>query len=62
MTKNEPALFEDLLRRLGMEAHQFIFIDDSPGKIASAEALGIESFLFKDNEKLRNELTNRHFL
>ncbi|MDH4168482.1 MAG: HAD family phosphatase [Acidimicrobiia bacterium] len=43
--KPDPAIYRLALDRLGIEAHQAVFVDDLPGNVAAARALGITSVL-----------------
>jgi putative hydrolase of the HAD superfamily len=56
LIKPEPAVFKHILKQLGVQAGEAIFIDDSPTNVQAAEALGIRSFVFAGTEALRKEL------
>jgi epoxide hydrolase-like predicted phosphatase len=45
MRKPAPQIYQLALERLGVNASQAVFVDDSPGNVAGAEAVGITSVL-----------------
>lgn len=45
MRKPNPKIFEMALAELGANAHETVFIDDFPGNIVAAEALGMHGVL-----------------
>ncbi|MFQ6759586.1 MAG: HAD family phosphatase [Deltaproteobacteria bacterium] len=49
-TKREPSLFTDVLATLKVEPGQALFVDDNPGHIARAAALGLKTHLFLSEE------------
>ena len=49
-TKREPSLFTDVLATLKVEPGQALFVDDNPGHIARAAALGLKTHLFRSEE------------
>lgn len=54
--KNDPSLFADITRALGVQPGSVIFIDDNAGHIERARAQGLKTILFLDGERLRSEL------
>ena len=56
VAKPDPAIFELTLDRLGVSAEEAVFIDDSRGHVAAANAVGLHGILFTDAEDLRAEL------
>ena len=56
IAKPNPALFEILLQRYGIEAAQAVYIDDSAENIATAKRLGLHAIHFQDAAQLRREL------
>lgn len=56
VAKPDPAIFELTLARLGVAAEEAIFIDDSPGHVAAARALGLEGIHFTTAEVLARQL------
>lgn len=50
-SKREPSLFTDILATLKVEAQHTLFVDDNPGHIDRAAALGLQTHLFT-NEAL----------
>jgi len=49
-SKREPSLFTDILATLKVEAQHTLFVDDNPGHIARAAALGLKTHLFLSEE------------
>lgn len=45
MRKPAPQIYQLALERLGVHASQAVFVDDAPGNVAGAEAVGIASVL-----------------
>jgi putative hydrolase of the HAD superfamily len=56
VAKPDPAIFELTLARLGVVAQEAIFIDDSPGHVAAARALGLEGIHFTTADALARDL------
>ena len=56
MKKPDPAAFQITLERLGVAPQEAIFIDDTPGHVRAAEALGVQGVLFTTAEALEEEL------
>lgn len=47
--KHELAFFEQVLRQLdGVKANEILFWDDSPGNVATAQAVGLQAELYQD--------------
>ncbi|MCO4763312.1 MAG: HAD family phosphatase [Myxococcales bacterium] len=59
MVKPTPEIYRLTLNELGVTSNQSLFIDDSEVNIRGAEALGIPSLLFRDNETAIDELQRR---
>src|SRR5690242_14844914 len=57
--KPDPAIYRHTLDKLGVEAHEAIFVDDIPANIAAARALGIDAIQFTTVEQLRRDLETR---
>jgi putative hydrolase of the HAD superfamily len=57
--KPDPAIYRHTLDKLGVAAHEAIFIDDIPANIAAARALGIDGIVFTAVEQLRRDLKAR---
>jgi putative hydrolase of the HAD superfamily len=57
--KPDPECFQAALAVLGAEAAQVIFLDDRPGNVAAAAALGMVSFQFTGAAAARADLA-RH--
>jgi HAD superfamily hydrolase (TIGR01509 family) len=56
VAKPDRAIFELTLARLGVSAGEAVFIDDSPGHVEAARALGLCGIHFVTAEVLRSEL------
>lgn len=56
MIKPEPAIYLLTLERLDTAPEESIFIDDSPGHVAAARALGIHAIHFTTAKALEQEL------
>ena len=55
--KPEKAIYQKLLSLLGVKAGEIVFFDDVPVNVKGARDLGIETFLWKDPENARLELS-----
>ena len=56
LVKPDPAIFQLTLDRLGVAPDEAIFIDDSPGHVAAARALGLQGIHFTTAEALASDL------
>lgn len=56
LTKPEPEIFRLCLARNRLSAQDAVFIDDLPGNVAAAEALGMKGIVFTDAPALRRTL------
>lgn len=59
MSKKEPAYFLKALADLGVAPERALFIDDNPGNVERARALGMKAILYADRESFEREL-ERH--
>lgn len=50
-TKASPVIFEQAVQRVGLAAHECIFIDNSPANIAVAEKSGLSGLYFDDRRR-----------
>jgi len=57
--KPEPYIFQILLDRIGHQAEECLFIDDSAANIQAADELGFQTIHFKTAQQLADELTQR---
>jgi putative hydrolase of the HAD superfamily len=57
--KPDPECFQASLAVLGAEPADVIFLDDRPGNVAGAAALGMVSFQFTDAAAARADLARR---
>lgn len=56
LLKPDPAIYQALLARNGLEAARCLFIDDSVKNVVGARAVGMAAHHFRDAEGLREEL------
>lgn len=56
MIKPDPRIFELLLRRYSLVPEQTVFVDDTAGNTAAAQALGLHGIHFRSTLALRHEL------
>jgi 2-haloacid dehalogenase len=56
IAKPDPAIFELLLSRHGLDPARTAFIDDNPGNVAAARQLGVKAIRFADPGQVRGEL------
>jgi 2-haloacid dehalogenase len=56
LIKPDPAIFEVLVERYGLEPATTLFIDDQPGNVAAARELGFAALGFVDGAALREDL------
>ncbi len=54
--KPQSEIYEYALDKLGVEAHECIFIDDITSNVDAARRLGIKSILYKDFESCNTEI------
>lgn len=57
VTKPDPAIYGHLTTDHGVDPAATVFIDDKPGNVAAAEALGFTGLVFSDPATLRRDLT-----
>ena len=62
VTKPDPAIFQLLLDRFGLDPEETVFVDDSPANVAAARRLGIDAVRFTGHDQLRRELAARGLL
>jgi putative hydrolase of the HAD superfamily len=58
-SKREPSLFTDILAILKVEAQRTLFVDDNPGHIDRAAALGLQTHLFMSEAQFFADLALR---
>jgi putative hydrolase of the HAD superfamily len=56
MVKPEPEIYHYLLHQLGTKPEETLFLDDRPGNVEAARALGIRAIEFSTVERLREDL------
>lgn len=57
MRKPERAVFELTLKRLGLDAHEVVFVDDADANLEGARAEGLRPVLHTDAETTRTRVT-----
>ncbi len=55
-SKQDPTLFDDVLRVLGVSPGRALFVDDHPGNIERARSRGLRVILYRDYESFADEL------
>jgi HAD superfamily hydrolase (TIGR01509 family) len=56
LIKPEPAIYEHMLRGLGVTASEAMFLDDREVNVEAARALGINAIRFLSMTQLRTDL------
>lgn len=51
--KKEPEFFHHVLKKLGLEPQEILFLDDSQSNIDNARLLGVEAYLYDNLEVLK---------
>ena len=59
VAKPDPRVFEIVAERSGLPLERLVFVDDRPGNVAAAEALGMDGIVFTDSDRLRAALRER---
>jgi FMN phosphatase YigB (HAD superfamily) len=62
VTKPDPALFEILIARTGLDPSSTLYIDDAAANIATAETLGFAVHLFTTPGRLARDLADRRVI
>ena len=57
VVKPDPTAFEITLERLGVEANEAVFIDDTTEHVEASRKIGLHGILFTTAEELEEELT-----
>ncbi len=60
--KPEPEIFAHLCEDAGVAAADCVFIDDSPGNVAGAQAFGMDAIHFTSPDALQRALAERELL
>jgi HAD superfamily hydrolase (TIGR01509 family) len=58
-TKPRKEIFLALLEKLGVNPEELIYSDDNPDRLAGAQALGIQTFVFINFQQFIDELRKR---
>ena len=62
ITKPDPAIYRLLETRFGVKLSECLFVDDRPGNIEGAEAVGMKGLLFRDYETLLSDFRDMGIL
>ena len=62
IVKPDPAIFELLLDRFGLDPGSTFYVDDSEANVAAAAALGLDAVRFTGPGRLRRDLAARRLL
>jgi 2-haloacid dehalogenase len=62
LLKPEPEIYKLCLQRIGRQADECLFIDDTEPNIVTAKKMGFDTVHFKSPEQLESELRIRHLL
>ncbi len=62
LEKPDPKVYEMLLKTLDCKAEKVVFIDDKVENVEAAKKMGIDAFVFKSPEQVRQELEQRGVL
>ncbi len=55
-TKPDPRMYEIICEKLGVDAAETVFIDDSAGYIAAARETGMQGIVYKDFDQFKLDL------
>lgn len=56
LVKPDPAIYRMTLERLAVQPRQAVFIDDTPGHVTAARAMGLKGIVFRDARQLQDDL------
>ncbi len=56
MAKPDPAIYRYALKRLGVQPHEALFLDDRAANVEAAAAMGMKGLVFSTVEQLRRDL------
>lgn len=60
MIKPEHAIYEECLSEVGCAPEECLFVDDLPTNVKAASELGIHTILFKNSEKMMDEIESKY--
>jgi len=58
VTKPDPRIFEELVRRSGCAPEEIVYSDDDETKLTSATRLGIQAFVYENFPQFRRKLVD----
>lgn len=61
VAKPDPKIYRHVLKQLGTEAGETLFIDDKPVNVDAARALGMNALIYTTMERLRADLVAQGF-
>ncbi len=56
LRKNNPEVYREVLRQIGVPADECLFVDDRAGFLAAAGQAGLAGILFQNSDQLRSKL------
>ncbi len=56
LRKNNPEVYREVLRQIGIPAAECLFVDDRPGFLAAAGQAGLAGIRFENGDQLRSKL------
>jgi 2-haloacid dehalogenase len=62
LAKPDPAIFQRLLSRYGINPERAVYIDDAPRNVSAAAQVGLDALLFREADELRGQLIGRGLL
>jgi FMN phosphatase YigB (HAD superfamily) len=62
MIKPDPAIFQLMVDRFGLDPGSTFYVDDSAANVAAAGRLGFDAVRFTSPEQLRRDLAGRRLL
>jgi putative hydrolase of the HAD superfamily len=60
IAKPDPAIYRDVLKKLGTQPEETLFLDDKLVNVEAAGALGMKGIVFSSVEQLRTDLMVQH--
>lgn len=59
LVKPDPAIYQAMMDRFGLDVSECVFIDDAPVNIAGAYLAGLDGIIFRGVEDLKDRLAER---
>jgi HAD superfamily hydrolase (TIGR01509 family) len=61
LIKPDPEIFKFCVDKLGVDPSECVFIDDKKKNTESANSVGMNAYLFEDNESFKKWLSDNEF-